>query len=228
MAEIIRENESDRFNFWSDSLLLLLLLFRTTFRYCLSILHWEKRARKFRNEIFCCQWCFGLYAARTNFSHWKRNGCRQQKPHRKRTKTINNAGRFERIVFLLFLSSHFFFSPSILHPFTWLHKVSYVWWYTERLLTHSHSIIFLYIAKFRLTSMRSDIRLRLKRNRWKSKKKSNRKKYQRNCCCYYTKLLQQRTKDLEIDWFFSCATFIFSYVFLKLSNKIAEGKRSKY
>lgn len=170
MAEIIRENESDRFNFWSDSLLLLLLLFRTTFRYCLSILHWEKRARKFRNEIFCCQWCFGLYAARTNFSHWKRNGCRQQKPHRKRTKTINNAGRFERIVFLLFLSSHFFFSPSILHPFTCLHKVSYVWWYTERLLTHSHSIIFLYIAKFRLTSMRSDIRLRLKRNRWKSKK----------------------------------------------------------
>lgn len=170
MAEIIRENESDRFNFWSDSLLLLLLLFRTTFRYCLSILHWEKRARKFRNEIFCCQWCFGLYAARTNFSHWKRNGCRQQKPHRKRTKTINNAGRFERIVFLLFLSSHFFLLSSILHPFTWLHKVSYVWWYTERLLTHSHSIIFLYIAKFRLTSMRSDIRLRLKRNRWKSKK----------------------------------------------------------
>lgn len=133
-------------------------------------INWEKRARKFRNEIFCCQWCFGLYAARTNFSHWKRNGCRQQKPHRKRTKTINNAGRFERIVFLLFLSSHFFFSPSILHPFTWLHKVSYFWWYTERLLTHSHSIIFLYIAKFRLTSMRSDIRLRLKRNRWKSKK----------------------------------------------------------
>lgn len=125
-----------------------------------------KKSKKFSvaNGVLVCM------PARTNFSHWKRNGCRQQKPHRKRTKTINNAGRFERIVFLLFLSSHFFFSPSILHPFTWLHKVSYFWWYTERLLTHSHSIIFLYIAKFRLTSMRTDVRLRLKRNRWKSRK----------------------------------------------------------
>lgn len=72
--------------------------------------------------------------------------------------------------FFYFFRRTFFLLSSILHPFTWLHKVSYVWWYTERLLTHPHSIIFLYIAKFRLTSMRTDIRLRLKRNRWKSKK----------------------------------------------------------
>lgn len=175
MAKIIRENESDRFNFWSDSLLLLLLLLRTTFRYCLSIGKKERENSEMKFSV--ANGVLVGIAARTNISHWKRNGCRQQKPHRKRTKTINNAGRFERIVFLLFLSSHFFFLlSSILHPFTWLHKVSYFWWYTERLLTHSHSIIFLYIAKFRLTSMRTDVRLRLKRNRWKSKKNPNRKR----------------------------------------------------
>lgn len=183
MAEIIRENESDRFNFWSDSLLLLLLLFRTTFRYCLSILHWEKRARKFRNEIFCCQWCFGLYAARTNFSHWKRNGCRQQKPHRKRTKTINNAGRFERIVFLLFLSSHFFFA-FVYSASIYMVTQSFLRLMIHRTIAHASTFHHIFVhCKVSVDFNENRYSIEIETESLKIKKKSNRKKYQRNCCC---------------------------------------------